>query len=310
MEDRYVRVSPVNKELLASLVEKAKGPSRTMKQFADEIGCNPSTLSRIVNKQNNGASKDDLITAIALHADQDSGITLEMLMNANGMAIQMKDGRRVKPFMIQSMLEDSAMQIIMKALIDREVSIEKVSRFYNITKHSRFSPDCVLRTSAISQGKNEWAFEVCCANTTQFVSNTHLLIKADGSQKTIVETSEETARKANRMVARRVLDFISRILTIYCSNSEELPDKYSVVVTDVSDFEGLTEEFSHLRVFCNISIINIDMAKGIVLDEYVVPRADGDEMKKFFDASVTIHEEYEDVEDEINSIWGDFEDEE
>lgn len=70
----------------ADLVVKAKGPHRTMQQFAVEIGTTPSTLSRIINKKNTGASAESLLKAIAEHADPESGVTFDMLMGANGKA--------------------------------------------------------------------------------------------------------------------------------------------------------------------------------------------------------------------------------
>lgn len=80
----YERTGNPNKELLAKLVTLAKGP-RSMRQFADELGVNPSTLSRIVNQKTASSNSDELILAISDHADPESGVTLEMLMVAHGM---------------------------------------------------------------------------------------------------------------------------------------------------------------------------------------------------------------------------------
>ena len=56
MQEEYTRVKPVDKERMSKYLEAAKGPGRTMKQFAEECGVNPSTFSRIVNKKLGGAS--------------------------------------------------------------------------------------------------------------------------------------------------------------------------------------------------------------------------------------------------------------
>ena len=73
---QYVRIHDPDKDKLSELVVKAKGPKRSMRKFAEEIGVNPSTLSRLVNQKTAGASTDKLIAEIAAHADPESGILL------------------------------------------------------------------------------------------------------------------------------------------------------------------------------------------------------------------------------------------
>lgn len=80
----YTLVRKCDKETLATLVNMAKGESRTMKEYADACGIDPSTLSRIVNRKNRGKSKIENIEKLAEHADPDSGVTLDMLLEANG----------------------------------------------------------------------------------------------------------------------------------------------------------------------------------------------------------------------------------
>lgn len=78
-----VRIPNIN--LLADYINKAKGNSRTMAEFAAACNVSPSTLSRIVNKFNKRPLTDVLLKKIAKNADNESGVTLEMLRLANGM---------------------------------------------------------------------------------------------------------------------------------------------------------------------------------------------------------------------------------
>lgn len=80
----YIRRKTVDKEKLALYLKAAKG-GRTMKQFAEDCGVNPSTFSRILNQKLIGASSEKLMLAIFEHADSDCGFTLDALMAANGM---------------------------------------------------------------------------------------------------------------------------------------------------------------------------------------------------------------------------------
>ena len=44
LSTQYTRVKAPDKKLLAEYVMRAKGPERSMRQFAEEIGVNASTL--------------------------------------------------------------------------------------------------------------------------------------------------------------------------------------------------------------------------------------------------------------------------
>ena len=57
----YVRISTPDKDRLAELVVRAKGPELSMSQFAKKCEVNPSTLSRIVNKKTTGKNSEYLI---------------------------------------------------------------------------------------------------------------------------------------------------------------------------------------------------------------------------------------------------------
>ena len=74
----------VDKEKFSSLILKAKGPKRTIRAFAEEIGVAPSTLTRIINKQNKGKSSYALLEKIAKHAYPQANVTLEKLLDVNG----------------------------------------------------------------------------------------------------------------------------------------------------------------------------------------------------------------------------------
>lgn len=73
-----------DKDKLSELVDAAKGPGRTAQQFAAILGVAASTVTRIINKENKGPSKESLLVAIAENADPNSGVTIEKLFEANG----------------------------------------------------------------------------------------------------------------------------------------------------------------------------------------------------------------------------------
>ena len=91
----YIRVKDPDKDMLAELVMRGKGIGRSLQEYAEACGVNASTLSRIVNKKNSGPSADRLIAKLAIYADSSSGVTIEKLLEAHGLAPV--EGQSVSP---------------------------------------------------------------------------------------------------------------------------------------------------------------------------------------------------------------------
>ena len=157
----YIRIRPPEKEKLAELLIRAKGASRSMRQFALDSGVNPSTLSRIVNMKTSGACTDELIQKVAQNSDPESGITFEMLMDANGKVPRRMTGKYTsKEF---EATEKNITDIIFKELEDRgyRTSILEGENKHNALNY-RYRTDWVISTDANSDsGEMEiWEFEI------------------------------------------------------------------------------------------------------------------------------------------------------
>ncbi|MCD8119271.1 MAG: hypothetical protein LUE29_07325 [Lachnospiraceae bacterium] len=81
----YVKVAKPNAEKMAALTRAAKG-DRTLNEFAAACGIYASTLSRIINKNVTSKCTEQVILAIAENAQAGSGVTLEALLAAQGLA--------------------------------------------------------------------------------------------------------------------------------------------------------------------------------------------------------------------------------
>lgn len=68
---------------LSELVLRAKG-ERSLSAFADDCGLDISTLSRIINRKNNGPSSDEVLARIALNVAPESEVTIDDLLLASG----------------------------------------------------------------------------------------------------------------------------------------------------------------------------------------------------------------------------------
>lgn len=81
----YVKVAKPDAEKMAALTRAAKG-DRTLNEFAAACGIYASTLSRIINKNVTSKCTEQVILAIAQNAQAGSGVTLEALLAAQGLA--------------------------------------------------------------------------------------------------------------------------------------------------------------------------------------------------------------------------------
>ena len=93
----YYRKHDQDMETLADLTKRAKGDERSINEFARVCGVSPSTISRLINKKNTTPNKDSLIKAIADNAVPESGVTLDMLLQAHGLEkISVYEGKERK----------------------------------------------------------------------------------------------------------------------------------------------------------------------------------------------------------------------
>ena len=159
----YARIRTPDKDALADLVIKAKGPARSLRQFAEELGVNVSTLSRIINKKTSRANSDTLIADIADHADPNSNVTFELLMEAHGMALKETiSGKSMFLF------AESASNVILKELVRRGYSISGMLHEGRYTRKQMASLDSVMgrcyldlevHTNALGKEDSVWLFD-------------------------------------------------------------------------------------------------------------------------------------------------------
>lgn len=247
---KYIRVRDPDKETLAELVIRAKGPKRSMRQFATELGVNPSTLSRITNMQTASANKDTLIADIAEHADPESGVTFEMLMRAHGMEMQQRN--RVRE--AYAMFEQRCRMVIQDELLKRGYSVSSV------TIAGETEPfDITIKTDAVDRGDGVWAFEFRMMSPDPGVSG--------------IPTGMGRTRQCMDMIMRK----------FYTGTANA--DKVSVVVEHRAIFEQLKQRYSGYRIPDEISFILI--AGNRVVDEYVIPMIGREPKDTFFKITET-----------------------
>ena len=215
----YTRIHDVDKERLSNLVLRAKGENRSMRQFAEQIGTTPSTLSRLINMQT-GTASDELIYKIAENADPESGVTLDDLMNAHGKSRSQKD-----LYNQLSLLAELSIQLIDESLI-------KLGYWSHIREYEPYNKmfDYSIETNALGTENGLWLFDLKVFR----VSN--------------------NVQSANTIVVRNMLN---RVFSNFYLHPDSF-DRYSIVVGTRLEFEQLRMELTKYQIKDSFSIILVN----------------------------------------------------
>ena len=239
---RYTRTKSPDKEALAELVIKAKGPRRSMRQFADDLGVNVSTLSRIVNKKTQRANSDNLIADIADHADPDSHVTFEQLMEAHGMELKNQPVRNHHIALMETFSET----------IINELSIRNYTVHSNMMESRATTLDSImgrcyldfeLHTNALGKDDSVWLFDFYFPNKGG--------IKDDEQQ------------------LNRIRQWMLMYAGMLCFNESKV-DRLSVVISSKYIYDRLLEHLEGYTTRYGMSVILVDLEAGKVIEEYVL----------------------------------------
>lgn len=265
----FRKTHDVDKEGFAELLNAAKG-ARTMKDFSEICGVNPSTFTRIIQKTNKGASSTELIEAIAENAAPQSRVTLEALADANGYTLEKDTG--IKALRITSRgnnIETLVRNVLVQELIDRNAEVRMGNIRYNFGKTMALSPDALIMTNAFGKEDEVW-----------FVDS-------------IVTTMDTKSKSINNTTLKRMaFDRLSRFIFISMSKVELFrPSHFSLVFFDKEIYSLVVEEFAETVVPTYISLILIDTLNSAISDEFVLSHiTDGQQKSYFMTTSATVDE--------------------
>lgn len=273
----YTRIRQPDRNKLAELIMRAKGDGRTMRQFAEECGVSPSTLSRIVNKKTIGANSDELIDAVYRNADPESGITLEMLLDAHGMVPRLRNGR-TKRFE-HSLLEKSIQDIILMEIMDRgfDISLPKSDLLHSALNYPHKS-DYALYTNAVGEKRGLWEFEIW---TLAFMA----------------KVSEQVIQRQVMRIRQKILMCLGMIFM-----DEMQCKKLSFIVTEEEVYEKLVESLKGCKLPVAISIIFVQLDENRIVEEYQMPLKSGVDVPSILDTPKFEYEEAEKVNDSEEDV--------
>lgn len=267
-ESSYIfrKTHEIDKERFAALLIAAKG-GRTMKDFADECGVNPSTFTRITQKANKGASSADLLEAIAAHADPSSGVTIEDLASANGYSVRKDD--RLRSTQLRSLYDHSELlvrNVLVQALLDRGQEVRMGNIRYEFSKSLSLRPDALFMTDAF--GRND---EVWFIDSIKVIPR---LVTSRDSTDTVIHKSR---------VKQMAFDKFSRYVFISMNKIDLFrPTRFSLVVFDPEVYDTIVEEFEETCVPTDISVILIDTLNNCIANEFLLPHTEKGKRESYF----------------------------
>lgn len=252
----FKKTHEIDKDKFAELLNAAKG-SRTMKEFSQVCGVNPSTFTRITQKVNKGSSSTELLEAIAENAAPNSGVTVEALADANGYTAERDRGIQVAMGLNTEIL---VRNVLVQELLDRNAEVRMGNIRYNFGKTMALSPDALIMTDAFGNKDEVW-----------FVD----------SIATTIDTKSKSVNKTT--LKRMAFDRLSRFVFISMNKIELFrPSRFSLVFFDKDIFNIVVEEFSETLVPTYISLILIDTLNSTIIDEFVLPQASGASQESYF----------------------------
>ena len=267
----YVRISTPDKDRLAELVVRAKGPELSRSQFAKKCEVNPSTLSRIVNKKTTGKNSDALIFNIAENADPNSGVTFEMLMSAHGMKKRNLNGKvdteEYRAF------EKNAADLVLSEIMKRgyKVQVPMTPQVYNALNY-HYRPDWEIATDAVTSDNTmgQWLFEFW----------------------TMLGTEQQAIRKQTIKLRQKLL----MVLGLYYMD-EVKADKLSFVVFNRKFYKLLKDTLEGICVKPWITIMLFDMEQAQFIEEFTFLSPDGSVRDS--NMKISMNEECDDYTDDL-----------
>ena len=237
------RVTPPNHEMLSKLTKRAMG-DRTATAFAKICNTSLPTMSRFLNGQSKSAMSDALILAIAENADPDSGVTLALLQEANGLLVKSNGKERMPDSPSFGMVfEKTAKEIVLSKLAVEGFSVK--AKNDRTPSSAMFIPDFEIETDALAEyGIDSWQFDV------YFTNNGPLNIK-------------------------KIEDKLSRIFAAAYLRPEEFKNKKTTLITDsIATFNYVREHYENVRIQNLISVVLIEVASRKAIDEFQIPTLD------------------------------------
>lgn len=283
LKREYVQVRVPDKIKLAAYLEEAKGPDRTMKQFAKACNVSAATLSRIANYKVVKPVNKDLIGEIVKN-DASGYLDFEFLMRFNGMIPKEKWEKN------RESLDEETIREIEKERSDditaKNIIVSELYKRRMIQAYERLSVALGGRRIATVYGLNVTSSFAVRVNGAE-PSVWNFIMEGTKCAKRIRTAEErdreegtdgERVKKIRESVLRGIMGMYADLFLKDIWEPETLEEvKNSIVFSDPVAMEIFLEALKEKKVHSWISLILVDVEQDVVVDEVFLPREDGRE---------------------------------
>lgn len=280
---KYYQYTRPNAEALREQINKVRG-ERTVVKFADDIKrssphvkVSAPTISRACNWSGGKPVSVELLQAIACIADEDSGVTFDTLLAANGMRTEQETEKQEKTEAVQKRrvlgieIERTVSMILQDEITGRDYYVRKLSNQYSgySLNGYRLQSDRMFPRN-YSFGVSVSGMYPC--STWKFAVN-------------VMQVPQGTARSA---AEAHVGHFINRYASVFASDSFEYDryenEKYSFVFIDKTMYDLFIQRIQDNGILVNglMTAILVDYANNCVIEEKQLERYDGETAPSFF----------------------------
>lgn len=228
------RTETVDTQETIALVKAAIG-DRSIRKFAEEIGINPSSISRILNGTITEL-RSSTIAFIVECADPKSGVTLDKLLKAQGFT-KPEDRRPVGK---RDKWESKGP--ISDELLLRGYSVQHIMEVPDWSVIADL-PTYTIQTNAFPDGIGKWLFY------------------------------DKLCKRIKKISIAMIQSWIDGIMAAYYRGLEAR--RVSIVVDSEDLFNGMKKMLERYKIRDELSVILVSLEEGKVYDEFVVPLEDG-----------------------------------
>lgn len=253
MAEEYVLARTPDLLRLGELVTRAKGPSRTMAQFAEDCGIGASTLSRIANGKITKAVSLENLQAIYDHRDESVELPFETFARADGYVSPREYTflRRRGSLEDLRQAEQTAQNIITLSLLNRGITLKRISPATLFREDfPRVRPSLGLDLKC-EIGERRWLFFYVLAECAE-----------DGERSVSPLTSSAEHMAYNALTMR------SSLFLLDAWYPEKLDDTRSTIVfRDAKLFDAAVELLRRRPIQTAMSVMLLDFDEGRIVKE-------------------------------------------
>lgn len=284
LEDYYVVYAPDTAEL-SRLIMKAKG-DMTMADFSALCETSASTLSRAVNGKNAKPLSDQLLETIASHAREGSGVTLELLMRANGKR-KKSDSEEMK-----SHIDRGSRRIEQEEIVKKTISFELLKRNYKVSLLT--SVEMESRAKSQLGLFNRFTFGLEIAAEKDFPKSWGFVVSTFQNP---IQNSQEIERTADQWFNKHASSFLADFVEPHKNENLQV----FFVFCDPELFGAVKKKVEHFTLQNRYSLVLVNIEKMQITQEWCIPTSNRIQNRKLLTTYYTSFTEdnlYQDDEEE------------